>query len=91
MASTIEVRQISPDDPHEAALAGLTSSEAGSDAHRKKRRSGGSIDLTYRYHEPSDDELSWTEDEHGTRRRRKSKKRKSGGGDDFKTGIMYFL
>jgi hypothetical protein len=65
-----------------------TAPSEDSDAPRRKRKSGNSVDLTYRYHEPSDDELSWTEDEHGTRRRRKSKK-KSGGGDDFKTGIMY--
>ena len=64
-------------------------SEGGSDAPRKqKRRSGNSVDLTYRYDEPSEDELSWTEDEHGMRRRRKSKK-KRGGGDDLKTGIMF--
>jgi hypothetical protein len=56
---------------------------------KPKRRSGNSVDLTYRYHEPSDDELSWTDDEHGNRRRRKSHKRKSGGGDDFKNGIVY--
>jgi hypothetical protein len=91
IASTIEVHQISPVDPQDAILAGLVGSEEGSDAPRKKRRSGNSIDLNYRYHEPSDDELSWTEDEHGTRRRRKSNKRKSGAGDDFKTGIMYVL
>ena len=53
-----------------------------------KRRSGNSVDLTYRYKEPSDDELSWTEDEYGMRRRRK---RKSGGVDDFKTGILYVV
>ena len=56
---------------------------------KHKRRSGNSVDLTYRYHDPSEDELSWTEDEHGNRRRRKSRKRKSGGGDDFKNGIVY--
>ena len=56
---------------------------------KPKRRSGNSVDLTYRYHDPSEDELSWTEDDHGNRRRRKSRKRKSGGGDDFKNGIMY--
>ena len=67
-------------------------SDAGEDAPRKqKRRSGNSVDLTYRYCEPSDDELSWAEDGHGTRRRRKSKKRKSGAGDDFRTGIMCVL
>jgi hypothetical protein len=56
---------------------------------KHKRRSGNSVDLTYRYHEPSsDDDLSWSEDEHGNRRRRKSRKRKSGGGDDFKSGIV---
>ena len=59
---------------------------SAADALRKKRRSGNSVDLTYRYHEPSEDELSWTEDEHGTRKRRK---RKSSGVDDFKTGIVY--
>jgi hypothetical protein len=61
------------------------------DAPRKqhKRKSGNSVDLTFRYYEPSDDELSWTEDEHGNRRQRKSRKRKSGGGDDFRTGIVY--
>jgi hypothetical protein len=67
----------------------IAASEVSSDAPRKhKRRSTGSVDLTYRYHEPSDDELSWTEDEHGQRRRRKSK-RTRGTGDDFRTGIMY--
>ena len=84
--STIEVLPPTNSNPQPVAP-----SEGSSDAHSKnkhKRRSGNSVDLTYRYHEPSDDELSWTEDEHGTRRRRKSKK-KSGGGDDFKTGIMY--
>ena len=80
--SSIEVQQVSDVEPNEP-------SEVGSDAPRKsKRRSGNSVDLSYRYHEPSDDELSWTEDEHGTRRRRKSNKRKSGGGDDFKTCIV---
>ena len=86
--STIEV--LPPNDSNPPLVA---PSEGGSDAHAKKqnkRRSGNSVDLTYRYNEPSDDELSWTEDEHGTRRRRKSKK-KSGGGDDFKTGIMFVL
>ena len=69
--------------------AGEPNMGGDTDARRKqKRRSGNSVDLTYRYREPSDDELSWTEDEHGNRRRRKSRK-KSGAGDDFKTGIMY--
>src|SRR5271170_6525416 len=76
-------------DEEPAKSVPVAPSEAGSDAPRKqKRRSGNSVDLTYRYDEPSDDELSWTEDEHGTRRRRKSKKTR-GGGDDFKTGIMF--
>jgi len=63
--------------------------EDDKDAPKKqtKRRSGNSVDLTYRYREPSDDELSWTEDEHGIRRRRKSKK--AGKSDDFKSGIVY--
>jgi hypothetical protein len=88
----LQIQVLIPNKPHnEPTDAGPAPSEGGSDAPRKhKRRSGNSVDLTYRYHEPSDDELSWTEDEHGTRRRRKSRKRKSGGGDDFKTGIMYF-
>ncbi len=83
--STVKVEQVHvPAETTESIAA----SELSSDAPRKhKRRSTGSIDLTYRYHEPSDDELSWTEDEHGTRRRRKSK-RKNGAGDDFRTGIM---
>src|SRR5262245_19440625 len=60
--------------------------------HGHKRRSGNSVDLTYRYREPRDDELSWTEDENGNRRRRNSRKRNSAGaGDDFKTGIMFLL
>jgi hypothetical protein len=86
IASTIKVEQLYA-EPTESVAA----SELSSDAPRKnKRRSTNSIDLTYRYHEPSDDELSWTEDEHGTRRRRKSKSRRSAGaGDDFRTGIMY--
>ena len=80
--------EVSPSD----VISETTPTEGSTDATRKhKRRSGNSVDLTYRYHEPSDDELSWTEDEHGTRRRRKSRKRKSGGGDDFKTGIVYAL
>ena len=84
--STTEVQH-----PDENPSLTTAPSEGDSDAPRKqKRRSGNSVDLSYRYHEPSDDELSWTEDEHGTRRRRKSKKRKSGGGDDFKAGIVYF-
>jgi hypothetical protein len=84
--STTEVQPPNENPSHTTAP-----SESDSDAPRKhKRRSGNSVDLSYRYHEPSDDELSWTEDEHGTRRRRKSKKRKSGGGDDFKAGIVYF-
>jgi hypothetical protein len=87
MLSSIEVNQISSLDPIVPSLDPSVSSEMGSDAPRKsKRRSGGDIDLNYRYHEPSDDELSWTEDEHGTRRRRKS--RRKSGGDDFRTGIM---
>ena len=86
IASSIKVEQL----PHESADSVDAPSELDSDAPRRyKRRSTGSIDLTYRYHEPSDDELSWTEDEHGMRRRRKSKGRKSGAGDDFRTGIMY--
>ena len=68
-----------------------TQSEAQGDEDvpkkQTKRRSGNSVDLTYRYREPSDDELSWTEDENGNRRRRKSKK--AGKGDDFKNGIVY--
>jgi len=78
----------------EAGAADATrSSEApngeGREPRKPKRRSGNSVDLTYRYHEPSDDELSWSEDEHGNRRKRKSRTRKSGGGDDFKHGIVY--
>ena len=85
-SESIEVQPLPEEVP--AKTISVAPSEGGSDAHRKhKRRSGNSVDLTYRYDEPSDDELSWTEDEHGTRRRRKSKK-KTGGGDDFKTGIM---
>ena len=84
--STTEVQPPDENPSHTTAP-----SEGDSDALRKhKRRSGNSVDLSYRYHEPSDDELSWTEDEHGTRQRRKSNKRKSGGGDDFKAGIVYF-
>jgi hypothetical protein len=86
-SKSIEVQPLPDEAPAKTVPVAL--SEGGSDAPRKhKRRSGNSVDLTYRYDEPSDDELSWTEDEHGTRRRRKSKK-KSGGGDDFKTGIVF--
>lgn len=84
-SESIQVQPLADEEP--AKTVPIAPSEGGSDAPRKqKRRSGNSVDLTYRYDEPSDDELSWTEDEHGTRRRRKSKKR--AGGDDFKTGIM---
>lgn len=87
MLSSIEVLQTSSLDPTVPSLEPSDPSEMGSDAPRKsKRRSGGDVDLNYRYHEPSDDELSWTEDEHGTRRRRKS--RRKSGGDDFRTGIV---
>jgi hypothetical protein len=86
-SKSIEVLPLPDEAPAETVP--VAPSEGGSDAPRKhKRRSGNSVDLTYRYDEPSDDELSWTEDEHGTRRRRKSKKTR-GGGDDFKTGIMF--
>jgi len=86
-SKSIEVQPLPDEAPAETIP--VAPSEGGSDAPRKhKRRSGNSVDLTYRYDEPSDDELSWTEDEHGTRRRRKSKKTR-GGGDDFKTGIMF--
>jgi len=96
--SSIQVQQLPsetqppPADKHPTASPEPTVAQDDneSDARRKqsKRRSGNSVDLTYRYREPSDDELSWTEDEHGKRRQRKSRKRRSGGGDDFKTGIM---
>ena len=89
---TIEVKEAPEDSPSVAPSLSHEQTDTGrdSDAPRKhKRRSGSSIDLTYRYHEPSEDELSWTEDEHGQRRRRKSHKKKSGGGDDFKNGIVY--
>lgn len=87
-SSTIEVFS-TPEGPQTTTPeANLT--EPSTDATRKsKRRSGTSVDLTYRYHEPSEEELSWTEDEQGNRRKRKSHGRKSGGGDDFKTGIVY--
>ena len=79
-----------PEDPQTTALEASLTDEPSTDATRKsKRRSGTSVDLTYRYHEPSEEELSWTEDEQGNRRKRKSHKRKSGGGDDFKAGIVY--
>ena len=88
-SESIQVHSSPEEEPPQPAL--VAPSEGGSDAPRKhKRRSGNSVDLTYRYNEPSDDELSWTEDEHGTRRRRKSR-RKSGTGDDFKTGIMFLV
>ena len=100
--SSIEVQQLpseeKPTEPaekesEEYSENGESKVEEGeNDAPRKqhKRRSGNSVDLSYRYKEPSEDELSWTEDEHGHKKRRKSNKRKSGGGDDFKTGIMFF-
>lgn len=90
---TIEV-VIKVEEQHDSADSTRTSettpcsAEAREARSKHKRRSGNSVDLTYRYHEPSDDELSWTEDEHGNRRRRKSRKRTSGGGDDFKNGIV---
>jgi hypothetical protein len=99
-ASSIEV-QLLPSEEHltnapetrenPREVDGVPSEPTEIDAPRKhqKRRSGNSVDLTYRYYEPSDDELSWTEDEHGRKKRRKSKKRKSGGGDDFRNGIMF--
>jgi len=75
--------------PHAPSETTQSDGQGDENASRKntKRRSGNSVDLTYRYREPSDDELSWTEDEHGTRRRRKSKK--AGKSDDFKSGIVY--
>ena len=85
IASTGDIEPI----PELVLLSTSAAPSVDNDAPRKqKRRSGSSVDLTYRYHEPSEEELSWTEDEQGNRRRRKSRKRKSGGGDDFKTGIM---
>jgi hypothetical protein len=86
--SSIEVAQLPSVQDQPSAAPSESHSTATGDGPRRKRRSGGSVDLTYRYHEPSDDELSWTEDEHGTRRRRKSHKKKSSVGDDFRTGIV---
>jgi hypothetical protein len=88
---TIEVAMPGHDEAARGDSTRHTSEAPNSDAReprKQKRRSGNSVDLTYRYHEPSDDDLSWSEDEHGNRRRRKSGKRKSGGGDDFKNGIV---
>jgi hypothetical protein len=90
IGSSIKVEQLPAEHSDDEEMRSRRASTESQETRRRhKRRSANSVDLNYRYREPSDDELSWTEDEHGTRRRRKSHKRKSGGGDDFKTGIMY--